>query len=108
MRKFALASLALFVSVGLVLAAEVEFVKFDKEKKELTVKEDDKEKTYKVTDDTKFFTAGKGGKKEMDKEKAIERLEKANDAKRKPKMDIKAEKNKLSEVEFKFGGRKKG
>ncbi|MFO0848843.1 MAG: hypothetical protein U0871_09860 [Gemmataceae bacterium] len=107
MRKFALASLALFVSVGLVLAAEVEFVKFDKEKKELTVKEDDKEKTYKITDDTKFFANVKGEKKEVPADKAMERLEKSNDSKRKPKMDIKADKNKLTDVEFK-AGKKKG
>jgi acyl-ACP thioesterase len=107
MRKFALASVALFASVGLLLAAEVEFVKFNKEKKELTVKEKDEEKTYKVTDDTKFFRAGKGEKKEVDKEKAMETLDKLNDAKRKPKMVIKAEKDKLTEVEFKGVGKKK-
>lgn len=108
MRKLALAGLAFFFSVGLTLAAEVTFVKFDKEKKVLTVSEDDKEKEYKITDDTKFLRAAKGGeKKEIPQETAMNLLEKMNDAKRKPKMEIKVEKGKLQEVEFKGGGKKK-
>ena len=54
MRKFLLAALALFVSVGLTLAANVTFLGYDKEKKELKVKDGDAEKTYKVSDATKF------------------------------------------------------
>ena len=48
MRKFLLAALALFVSVGLTLAAQVTFLGYDKDKKELKVKDGDKEKTLKV------------------------------------------------------------
>lgn len=109
MRKFALASVALVLSVGLVLAAEVTFVKYDKEKKELTVKEKDDEMTYKITDDTKFFTTVKGEKKDMETEKALKQLEKMEDdgkAKGKAKMEIKVEKKKLTEVEFKRGKKK--
>jgi hypothetical protein len=62
MRKFVLSALALVFTLGLTLAGEVEFVKFDKEKKELTVKEGDKEATYKITDDTKVKRGDKDAK----------------------------------------------
>ena len=50
MRKMMLALVAMFAMAGLVVAAEVMVVKFDKDKKEITVKEGDAEKTYKITD----------------------------------------------------------
>jgi len=53
MRKLFAALLALFLFAGMVVAVEVEFVKFDKDKKEVTVKVDGKEKTYKVGDKVK-------------------------------------------------------
>lgn len=62
MRKIVLSTLAFIFTVGLALAGEVEFVKFDKEKKELTVKEGDKEATYKITDDTKVKRGDKDAK----------------------------------------------
>ncbi|WP_439621242.1 hypothetical protein [Gemmata sp.] len=64
MRKFALSALALASTLGLALAGEVEFVKFDKEKKELTVKEGAKEATYAVTDDTKVKRGDRDAKLE--------------------------------------------
>lgn len=62
MRKIVLSTLAFVFTGGLALAGEVEFVKFDKEKKELTVKEGDKEATYKITDDTKVKRGDKDAK----------------------------------------------
>ena len=51
MRKLLLSLAALFFMAGLVVAAEVTLVKYDKDKKEVTVKDDkDKEHTYKITD----------------------------------------------------------
>jgi hypothetical protein len=110
MRKFVMAGVALFFTVGLVLAAEVTFVKYDKEKKELTVKgKGDKEMTYKVTDKTTFLV----GEKELPSEKGIGRLEKMEEggkAKDKAKLDIETDttaKKDLKEVKFK-AGKKKG
>jgi uncharacterized protein YkuJ len=106
MRKFVLAGVALFFTVGLVLAAEVTFVKYDKETKELTVKDDkDKEATYKVTDKTEF----KAGDKDMPSDKGIARLEKMEEdgkAKGKAKLEIETDKKDLKEVKFKAGKKK--
>ena len=71
MRKLLMSFLCVAFMAGLVVAAEVTLVKFDKDKKELTVKEGEKEKTYKVTDKTKFSTATKdGGSKDLTYEEA--------------------------------------
>ena len=61
MRKLLLSLACLFFMAGLVVAAEVTIFKFDKEKKEVTVKEGDAEKTYKISDKTKFSTTDKDG-----------------------------------------------
>jgi len=53
MRKLFAALVALFLFAGMVVAVEVTFVKFDKDKKEVTVKVDGKEKTFKVGDKVK-------------------------------------------------------
>lgn len=101
LRKFALATVALICSVGLTLAADVVFIKYDKEKKELTVKDkDDKETTYKIDDKVKF----KVGEKDLTNEKALTRLEKAETnsekTKGKSKMKITVEGSELKEVQF--------
>jgi len=93
MRKFVLSVLALFVCVALTIAAQVTFVKYDGDKKELTVKEDDKEKTYKITDKTTF----KAGEKDVTAEKADGRLKKM---KADTKFDITVDGDKLTEVKF--------
>jgi hypothetical protein len=63
MRKL-LVSLAAFVfTAGLVLAADVSVVSFDKDTKELKVKNDkDEVKTYKITDKTKVTVIDADGK----------------------------------------------
>ncbi len=99
MRKFALAVCAMFASIGLVLAGEVVFVKYDKEKKEITVKDGDKEKTYKITDKTTF----KRGDKDVPADKALPSLEKLKEGK--SKMDLTSEKDEVTEI--KFAGKKK-
>ena len=110
MRKFALAGLALVLSVGLTLAAEVTFLSYDKEKKELKVKDKDgEEKTYEVTADTKFKRAGKDGDKDMPNEdgvKALEKLEESGKAKDKAKMDVEVDGKKLKEIKLKRGAKK--
>jgi hypothetical protein len=75
MRKLLLAVAALFFMAGLVVAAEVTLVKYDKDKKEVTVKDDkDKEHTYKITDKTKFTLTTKDGDKEAKYEDVEPRL----------------------------------
>jgi hypothetical protein len=61
MRKLICALVAMFAIAGLVAAAEVNFVKFDAEKKELTVKEGDKESTYTISDKVKITSTDKDG-----------------------------------------------
>lgn len=104
MRKFVLAGVALVFAVGLTIAADVVFV--DYKDKTLTVKEDGAEKTYKVTDDTKFSQ----GKKELPNDKGVGRLEKmamSEKAKGKAKMDITTSGGKVTEIKFKGGKKKK-
>ena len=99
MRKFLLAALALCFSFGLALAGSVTFLGYDKEKKELKVKDGDAEKTYKVTDDTKF----KRGDTDMANDKGVAALEKmdgSDKAKGKSKMEITTDGDKLKEVKM--------
>lgn len=97
MRKLMLSVCALFCSIGLVLAGEVTFVKFDKEKKEITVKDGDKESTYKITDKTVF----KSGDKDVESDKAMPRIEKMKEGK--TKFDLTAEKDTVTEIKFPKG-----
>lgn len=102
MRKLALALVAMFVTVGLTLAAQVTLVKFDEEKKTVTVKDkDDKEATYKISDKTKF----KSGDKEVPTEKALKALANPKAA-GKLKMDIETDKDELTEVKLVLGKKK--
>src|SRR4051812_29084774 len=66
MRKLALAIATMLFMAGLVVAAEVTIIKYDKDKKEVTVKDGEKEKTYKITDKTKFSVTTKDGDKDLE------------------------------------------
>jgi hypothetical protein len=61
MRKLLLSLICMCAATGLVIAAEVTLVKFNKDKKEVTVKDGDAEKTYKITNKTKFVGVDKDG-----------------------------------------------
>ena len=62
MRKVLAAVFGLLVTAGLLMAGEVILVRYDKDKKEVTVKDDkDKEHTYKITDKTMFTFVTKDG-----------------------------------------------
>lgn len=95
MRKLLTALVALFAMAGIVVAAEVAVVKYDKEKKEVTVKEGDKEATYTISDKTKVTIGDKEGK--------LEDLEKGLTSKfaNKMKLDITTEKGAITEVKLK-------
>ena len=111
MRKMLLALVAMFAMAGLVVAVEVTVVKFDKDKKEVTVKEGEAEKTYKITDKTKFTTTDFKG--ENSKESDYAAFEKraggkgGKGGKGGLKLDIKTDKDTITEVTWKAGGRKK-
>lgn len=94
MRKLIVAALSLLLSAGLLLAAPVIFQSYDKEKKELKVKDGDKEITYKLNDKTTY----KAGDKDMTAEKAGELLGKLKEGK--SKLEITAEKDVATEVKF--------
>ena len=75
MRKLLLSVISVLVMAGLVVAAEVTLVKFDKETKEVTVKDGDAEKVYKITDKTKFSAVDKdGNSKELTYDDAVKGL----------------------------------
>ena len=100
MRKYVLAAVACLFTVGLALAGEVTFLSFDKDTKELKVKDGDDTKTYKVSDKTTF----KRGDKDVTNDKGIESLTKMNDnekTKGKAKFEITTDKDKVTEIKFK-------
>ncbi len=75
MRKVLLSLACLCFMTGLAVATEVTLLRFDKDKKEVTVKEGEKEATYKITEKTKFTTTDKDGKAtEMTYESALKGL----------------------------------
>lgn len=63
MRKFLCSLAVMALTTGLVLAAEVSVVSYDKDTKEVKVKDDkDNVKTYKITDKTKVTVIDQDGK----------------------------------------------
>jgi len=94
MRKLLLTAFAVLASATLSLAGEVTFVSYDKDKKELKVKEGADEKVYTVTDKTVFKNGDKDIKKQ---ETGVTRLEKL---KAKAKFEITAEKETATEIKF--------
>jgi len=108
MRKLVLSVATMLFMAGLVVAAEVTLVKYDKDKKELTVKEGEKEKTYKITDKTKFHITTKDGDKDAEwtnVEKMLSNEKYVGSGK--AKWDITTEGDKITSAKFRFGGKKK-
>ncbi|MCI0705219.1 MAG: hypothetical protein L0241_29515 [Planctomycetia bacterium] len=102
MRKLLMALIAMFFMAGLVIAAEVIVVSYDKDKKELKVKEGDAEKVYKVTDKTKFTITDKDGNaKEAKYENFEKRVTSKFAASGKMKIDIKTDKENITEAKWK-------
>ena len=100
MRKLLLSLACLGFMAGLTCAAEVMLLKYDVEKKEVTVKDGDAEKTYKITDKTKVSVIDKDGTaKEATLEAAIKVL--SNDKTKGKKIDIATDKNAVTELKIK-------
>ena len=104
MRKLLMAALCVVFMAGIVVAAEVTLVKFDSKTKEVTVKEGEKEVTYKLTDKTKYSTTTKDGAKEGKYEDFEKRLS-SDKAVGKMKIDITTDKDTITEFKVK-GGKK--
>ncbi len=98
MRKMLMALICLFFMAGLVIAVEVSVVSYDKEKKELKVKEGKDDKTYKVGEKAKFITTDKDG--ENAKGSDFETFEKRV-TKGKGKLDITVKDDVITEVKWK-------
>ncbi len=102
MRQLMLSLWCLFAMTGLALAAEVTLVKFDKDKKEITVKEGDKEPaTYKITDKTKITFTGKDGTAKEGTYDTVEKIMSSPKAAGKAKFEITTDKDAITELKFK-------
>mgnify|MGYP005866836387 CR=1 FL=1 len=109
MRKLFFALATMLFMTGLVIAADVTVLKYDPEKKEVVVKEGEKEVTYKFSEKVKVtLLAGKDGKETEGKFEDLERRLKniKADDKRQMKMTIETKDKEITEVKFR-GGRMK-
>jgi len=106
MRKFVLGLVALMGMVGLLGAVEVVMEKdgYDKDKKELKVKEGDATKTYKITDKTKFTVTDQKGENAKDSDyAAFEKRATGKVGKNGQRYEIEAEKDTITKVTWKAG-----
>jgi hypothetical protein len=106
MRKLLLSLICMFGMTGIVLASEVTLLKHDAEKKEVTVKDGDKDAIYKYCDKTKvtFIDKDLGTSKEGSLEAALKLL---NNPKLIGKLKFEVVTDKDTVVEFKIKGKKK-
>jgi hypothetical protein len=102
MRKLFLSLGCMLLMTGLVVAAEVTLVKYDAAKKEVTVKEGDKEATYKITDKTKIVFIDKDGNAKEGTLEAVEKILSNEKAAGKAKFDVTADKGTATELKFKL------
>lgn len=106
MRAPLLALAGLFLMTGLAAAVEVTLLDFDKEQKRVTVKEGEEQKTYKLTDATKFFGIdSEGVAREMTYDDAVKGLgnEKAKGV---LKFDVEVKGEDIAAARFKAKKRK--
>jgi hypothetical protein len=111
MRKFVMSLVMMLFMAGLVCAVEATLVKGDAEKKEVTVKEGDKETTYKYTDKLKvtLIVDKDGNTKEGKLSDFARRFKGKGKGKGKggAKLDITVKDDTITEVKFRAGGKKK-
>jgi hypothetical protein len=111
MRKFVMSLVMMLFMAGLVCAVEATLVKGDADKKEVTVKEGDKETTYKYTDKLKVtLIVDKDGNTKEGKLSDFERRFKGKGkgkGKGGAKLDITVKDDTITEVKFRAGGKKK-
>jgi hypothetical protein len=105
MRKLLLSVVCILGMSGLVLAAEVVLVKHDGDKKELTVKDGDKEVVYKYTDKTKVTFVDKDGNTKEGTLEAATKILSNEKAMGKLKFEVTTDKDTITELKMK-GGKK--
>jgi hypothetical protein len=89
----------LALAVGTLTAADVTLVKYDGEKKAITVKTGAKEATYRLTDQTKVAFVDKNGKaKDATLEAAIKILANPKAAEKMLKLEITTDKDVVKEL----------
>ena len=99
MRKLLAALICSLSIAGIVVAAEVTLVKYDPEKKAVTVKEGDAERTYHLTDRTKVYVVRDGKAEDATVDTAIKVL--SNDrAKGKLKFELTPDKDTIAEMKL--------
>jgi hypothetical protein len=105
MRKLLSALSVFFLMAGLAIAAEVTVVKYDGDKKEVTVKDGEKESTYKISDKVKVTVVDKDGNSSEGKFEDLEnRLKKVkSDSKFPLKIEITTDKDEITEAKVKKG-----
>lgn len=109
MRKLLCSLAVLFLIGGWVAATEFTVSKYDPDKKEVTGKEkdSDKEVTYKISDKVKVSFTDKDGNvsegKFEDLEKRLKNIK--PDSKRATKLDITVDKDVITEVKTRKGGK---
>jgi hypothetical protein len=106
MRKFVMSLVMVLFMAGLVCAVEVTVLKYNADKKEVTVKQGDDEKVYKITDSTKVSVVDKDGNAKDAKLTTLTKRLENEKSLGKMKMDITTDKDTITEVKMK-GGKKK-
>ena len=99
MRKMLLALFMVLFMAGLVVGVEVSIVSYDKDKKEIKVKEGDAEKTYKVDEKGKFSRVDKDGNAKDADFAAFEKRASGG----KGKLDITVKDGVITEAKWKGG-----
>jgi hypothetical protein len=108
MRKFVMSLVMVLFMAGLVYATEVLVVSANVDKKEVTVKDGDKEATYKYTDSIKVtLVVDKDGNTKDGKLADFERRIKGKGGKGGNKIDITVKDGTITEAKFRAGGKKK-
>jgi hypothetical protein len=107
MRKLLLALCVALFAAGVVVADPVTLVKYNADKKEVTVKDKDgKEATYKLTEKTKYIVIdADGNKKEGDAERATKMLA-SEKAAGKAKFEVTVAGGAITELTMKAGKKK--
>src|SRR4051794_18167102 len=91
----------LVLAAGLVPAGEVLLLKYNKDTRELTVKEGDAEKTYKLGDKARVTWTDKAGNVTEVKPEYVEKLLTSDKAAGKAKLDITTDKGTVTEIRLK-------
>jgi hypothetical protein len=106
MPRLLLALVGVFLTCASAVAAEVLLVEFDRSSRQVTVKEGDAQRVYRLTDTTRYFAVDEDGEsREMTYEDAVKGLasEKAKGA---LKFDLTATEEEITEARFKARKRK--